>query len=143
MINSHKALFLRLGDNSTLVRQSRDIWDYLGEIRLIDPILISGSVFIILDWKKKSRNFLFFVGLGGLFYLGIYLLIFLSLVLVGRIDYPFLAGIYRYTLPAIPILAMYTFYRYQTYIKNKDWQFTLVLLLFVREIIFLPFLIFK
>lgn len=141
-VDPMQVLFMRFSDTRTLVKDISDAWFFIKELRLIDPVLISGIVFIILDWLKGRKNFLFFLGLGGGLYLSFYILTFISLSLFGRLDYPFLAGIYRYTFPAIPILSIYTFYRYKVYIRDQHLQFIFVLLLFTREIIFSPFLLF-
>lgn len=141
-VDPKKALLLRFSDRSAPLRKTTDIWTYLLEFRLLDPILILGFILVVLEWIKKKKDLLFYIAVTGGIYILIYLFAFLGLSLLGRLNYPFLAGIYRYTFPAIPIMACYTFARYQSYIKNKHLQLILIFLLFLREIIFSPFLLF-
>lgn len=119
-----------------------DIWEYMKEMRLIDPLLILGVAFVIIDWIKKRKDFLHFIAIGGILYLSIYLLTFIVLTLSGKLNFAFLEGFYRYTFPAIPILALYFFARSKDFIKNKNLWLILISLLFAREIIFSPFLFF-
>lgn len=141
-VDPKRVLLLRFEDTSAPIKKMADIWEYLREIRLIDPVLILGFIFTILDWIKKRQDFLHFIGVAGVLYISVYLFTFLILILLGKLDYPFLLGIYRYTFPAIPLLALYTFSRYKVYINNENLRMALILFLFVREIIFSPFLLF-
>lgn len=141
-VDPKKVLFLRFEDRSAPLKEVTDVWLYFKEVRLIDPILVLGFIFSIFDWRSKTKDFVSFIGLAGCLYISIYFITFIILLLLGRLNYSFLEGIYRYTYPAIMPLALFTFTRCEKYLRNKNLRVAVLLFIFTREIIFSPILLF-
>lgn len=141
-VDPYKVLFARWNESHSEIKSVNVIGGYINHFRLIDPVLIFGFVFVLLDWIKRKKSSLFYIGMAGLSYISIYLLTFVGLFLTHKLDNAFLVGLYRYTYPALPLLALYFFNHYERYIENKTIRNLFILILFLREILFSPFLFF-